>query len=273
MKIQIVIPAINCWDKYSKACIESVKTKHEYRILFIDNGSEDNTKEEAGKLVSDIFSHHRNEDRWSCAKSWNFGVNDAFERGFDYVLVLNNDIILHPDAIDNIITRFEITNTVLTAGVTKINPIFISCLNVRSECPNPSDILNLKVEDKLNVPESLHPDFSAFMINKECWEQIGEFDEGFEPAYFEDNDYHYRIQLASKKAICLPTAMFYHYGSGTQNQDITKPIVNGVQFEGNRFYFNKKWGGVPGQEKYIVPFNNDAFTMKACKQDIVQIRY
>lgn len=45
-KIQIVIPCINLWSKYTKNCINSIKTKYEYRILLIDNGSTDETKEE-----------------------------------------------------------------------------------------------------------------------------------------------------------------------------------------------------------------------------------
>ena len=243
MKVQIVIPCINLWAKYTKPCIDSIKTKYEHRILLIDNGSSDETKEEASKLVSATFAHKRNEEPWGCAQSWNYGVKDAFERGYDYVVILNNDIILHPEAIDRLINRF-------TGDV-----VMTSCLNIRGEVDNPLYVLNLKSEDKKDVPESEHPDFSAFAISKECWDKIGTFDDNFKPAYFEDNDYHHRIQLANAKAVCVPTAMFYHFGSRTQNEATNAPICSSPQFERNREYYQHKWGGVPGQETYLKPFN------------------
>ena len=246
-KIAIVIPAINLWNKYTKSCLESIKTKHEYRILLIDNGSTDETKEEAGKLVSNNFSHLRNEEPWSCARSWNYGVNDAFTRGYDYVLILNNDIILHPEAIDIMVERFEKEKD--------SDLVMVTCLDVRGECEYPVDVVELSPEKKKDVPESPHPNFSAFMINKKCWDIIGEFDENFRPCYFEDNDYHHRIELAQMKAVCLPTAMFYHYGSRTQNEAIGRPICSSPQFEYNGRYYQNKWGGVPGSESFATPFN------------------
>ena len=246
MKIQIVILGVNCWNRYTKKALESIKTKYDYRILFIDNGSVDETKDEAGKLVSEKFSHHRNEDNWGTCRSWNFGIEDGFTRGAEYVLVLNNDIILHPDSIDRIIERFDKKEE---------NLAMITMMDVRGECVVPENIFNLKSQDKEITFESEHPNFSAFMINKLCWDKVGKFDEGFFPAYFEDNDWHYRIKLLGFKAITLPTAMFYHYGSGTQNADKGNPLVKGIQFDRNRDYYAKKWGGTPEAEKYIKPFN------------------
>ncbi len=253
-RIQVIIPAINLWAKYSKPCIESVVKAcegYDYRILFIDNGSTDETIVEAGKLVSDRFSHHRNEKPWGCAQSWNFGVKDAFERGYDLVLILNNDILLHEDSVVELVHRMSVCKP-----EDKDKPVaMVTCMDVKGECPQPLAVFDLKVEDKLQVAEAENPCFSAFMIDKNCWEKIGEFDEEFRPAYFEDNDYHYRINLAGMKAIVLPTAMFYHYGSGTQNEALDGPVVTGPLFERNRDYYKIKWGDVPGQETFTVPFN------------------
>lgn len=247
-KIQIVIPCINLWSKYTKPCLDSIKSKHEHRIVLINNGSTDETCSEVGKLVSESFVHVHNDVSWSCAKSWNYGIKDGFYKGFDYVLVLNNDILLHPDAIDRMVERFEKKDADI---------VMVSCLDVRGECANPTDVFNLELENKLDTPESPHPNFSAFMINKECWDKIGEFDEKFVPCYFEDNDYHHRIELAGLKAICLPTAMFYHFGSRTQNEAIGAniPMCSSPQFEINRAYYKTKWGGIPGKETFLKPFN------------------
>lgn len=40
--------------------------------------------------------------------------------------------------------------------------------------------------------------YSFFLIREECWQKIGEFDEGFWPAYSEDNDYFERMSRSKK---------------------------------------------------------------------------
>ena len=256
MKVAIIIPSINLWNQYTKPCIDSIKTSHNYRILLIDNASTDETLVEAGKLVSDTFSHRRNNVRLSCAQSWNMGIKDAWERGFDYVLVLNNDVILHPDCIDRMVERFE------KGGVG-----MVTALDVRGECALPMMIMNKKSKDYEDVPEAPHPNFSCYMINKECWDIVGEIDEGFEKAYWEDNDFHKRMVLSGVNAIVYPPALFYHFGSKTQNEALGKPIVDGQLFEKNRAYYKGKWGGNPGEDKYEHPFNNEKFTVKYTKQN------
>jgi GT2 family glycosyltransferase len=256
-KVQIIMPAINLWAKYTKAAIDSVNRAMvrakahgiETRLLFIDNASTDETKDEAGKMVSDLFCHKRNEERWGFQKSVNYGINDAFERDFDLAFVVNNDIVLHPEAIWRIAQCFE-----------KGDVAMVTCLDVSGEMQEkhiaPGDISLLLSQDKEDVPESPHPSFSAFAINKECWETIGEFDELFAPAYFEDNDFHYRMKLAGLTGIVHPPAMFYHYGSRTTNEagENGVLVVSGGMFENNRAAYVRKWGGVPGQERFKTPY-------------------
>lgn len=266
MKLQIIIPAINLWDKYSKPCIQSVQEAMVYakkhgidcRILFIDNASTDNTRDEAGKMVSDLFCHHRNEERWGFQKSVNFGVNDAWERGYDLALVMNNDTLLHPQAIWRLIDRAKIDDDRFP------NVGMITCMDVRSET-TPFLLSSMDIKQKEGVEEAPHPNFSAFMISKQMWEAVGEFDEVFAPAYFEDNDYHYRMDLAGYDAIVLPTALFYHHGSGTQNEanEDGTPVVPSPAFEANRAKYAEKWGGVPGEEKYDVPYNNPELNLSS----------
>lgn len=271
MKIQIVVPAINLWEKYTKAALDSVSEAMmrakahgiDCRVLFIDNASTDQTKIEAGKLVSELFSHKRNEERWGFQKSVNYGVNDAFERGFDIALVCNNDIVLHPEALWRLAERFE-------KGDSELG--MVTCMDVRGEMNEkgiaPSDIGRLVAQDYLEVEEAPHPNFSAFAVNRFCWETVGEFDEAFAPAYFEDNDYHYRMKLAGVEAVVYPPALFYHYGSRTQNEanESGLPIMPPPMFENNRATYVRKWGGVPNEEKWKYPFDNPALDFWTTKQ-------
>jgi GT2 family glycosyltransferase len=253
-RVQIVIPVINLWRDYTKPCLASViraSQNIDYRIFLIDNGSTDETQEEARKLISDRFIYHRNETSWPLAQTWNYGIRRAFEDAYDYVFVINNDVLIHPDAIDNLVDRLKDD---------KHGLVMATCMNVKSECDQlgaPEKLFELKSKDKTDVPEAEHPDFSAFMLNKRGWDLVGEFDEGFWPAYFEDNDYHYRINLLGLKAITLPTALFYHYGSRTQNQNPNQMLVSSLLFEKNRSYILSKWGSTDADQiRYRRPFND-----------------
>lgn len=108
-----------------------------------------------------------------------------------------------------------------------------------------------------------HPDYSCFGFNPLAMNEIiGDFDENFAPAYFEDNDHHYRIKLAGFEAYSYGLAQIEHKGSQTQNADPNKPVVTSEMFEKNREYYNRKWGGWPGQETFVHPFNNPNNTLK-----------
>jgi GT2 family glycosyltransferase len=277
MKVGIVMPCINLWAKYTKPAIDSVAfamgmamAKHapmsmqDLGFLLIDNASTDETQEEAKKIKNDAgpfsaaFEYHRNEERWGFQRSVNFGVKHFFDKGFDLVLVLNNDIVIHADAISRLIERFA-----------KGGAGMVTCMDVRGECDgNPTNLQKISAKEKEPCPESPHPNFSAFMVNRECWEKVGEFDELFAPAYFEDNDFHYRTKLAGVAAVCYPPAMFLHYGSRTQNEALATPIVSGPEFENKRALFIKKWGGAPGAEVFTHPYDDASKPITSVKQTV-----
>lgn len=243
MNLAIVIPCLNLWHRYTKPCLDSLRITHPYRIILVDNGSTDETGEEAAKLVGATFQHRRYENNSGTARSWNYGIADGFEKGADYVAVLNNDILCHPGCIDRLARRMGDNNIAMATA-----------LDVRGEVGAPEEVLTIPDDAKDGVAESEHPNFSAFMLSRHCWNTVGPFDDGFFPAYFEDNDYHRRIVLAGLRAIVHPPAMFYHFGSRTQNESKGLPVVSSETFERNRAYYVKKWGGPPGAEKFSTQF-------------------
>jgi GT2 family glycosyltransferase len=243
MNLAIVIPCMNLWRRYTRPCLDSLNAGYPHRIILVDNGSTDETCEEAGRLVGPSFQHRRYETNSGTARSWNYGIADGFEKGADYVLVLNNDILCHPECINRMARRMQRNDVALATA-----------FDVREEVAAPEDVFRIPADSKDGVAESAHPNFSAFALTRDCWETVGTFDEGFFPAYFEDNDYHRRIVLAGLKAVAHPPAMFYHYGSRTQNESGASPVVPGDLFEKNRAYYASKWGGPPGAESYATPF-------------------
>lgn len=269
IKVGIVMPCINLWAKYTRPALDSVieamlvaddKRNIVSSVLLIDNASTDETKTEGPKYFSGptgegFFEriYHRNEEQWGFQRSVNFGVNHFFDKGYDYVLVLNNDIVLHGNAIWRLVERFE------KGGVS-----MATCLDVTGECfRNPAQLKKIGDKAKETCPEAPHPCFSAFMVNKDCWDKVGEFDEVYFPAYYEDNDYHYRMKLAGLLAITYPPAMFFHWGSATQNEAIGRPLTD----SGNQYaQFVRKWGAGPGVEVFTHPYNEEAKAITSTKQ-------
>lgn len=91
-------------------------------------------------------------------------------------------------------------------------------------------------------------------FRREIFDKVGRFDEAFHPAYFEDNDFAYRIKLAynlhppywPKVDVDAWVRSFAHgerYG--------------GVQADGGALlrYYTDKWGGPPGKETFTTPFD------------------
>jgi GT2 family glycosyltransferase len=149
------------------------------------------------------------------ASSWNFLINRAIEQGETNFLILNDDVILKKG--ESIIN--EIINT------HKGNNNFYVCY------------------------ASNH--WSSYILNKEIYEQVGEFDENFKRCFFEDNDYAYRMKLKGVNYHIdqrLNPEVFLNNGS-----TIIDPTLRGEHE--NREYFVKKWGGMPNEEKYLTPFN------------------
>jgi len=94
--------------------------------------------------------------------------------------------------------------------------------------------------------------WSAFLINKSVFNKVGDFDEGFYPAYFEDNDYVYRMKLAKvviKKNMKMMPKNMKHSSSIAKDPSLNKDFLK------LKKRYIDKWGGEPEREKYKTPFN------------------
>jgi GT2 family glycosyltransferase len=113
-----------------------------------------------------------------------------------------------------------------------------------------NDIISNSNENYMHVPDYKY-NWSAFILNKYIFDIVGEFDEGFTKCYFEDNDYAYRVKLANMKIKVEPLLNAEVYrNSMTIQKD---PFLS--TFAENQKYYISKWGGMPEQETFKIPFN------------------
>jgi GT2 family glycosyltransferase len=248
VKIGIICVALNCLE-YSKQTLDSIQTSHPYEIIFIDNGSTDGTKEWLNTRP-DIISI-KNPIVSGLAACWNLGIKRAINDDCDLFFVINNDMVLAKNTIDNLVKKIKTEKYVMVTGV-------------NDQSITPDKMKDIEKEYDENEPDNEHPDFSCFMINKDCIEKIGLFDENMLVAYFEDSDFHARIALANEKAVSTVSGTYYHLCSQTiKNNPHLKKIIEEA-FKHNREYFISKYGceplgDVPNmREKYFkIPFNGN----------------
>lgn len=223
MYIGIVIPVLNQFQKAADA-IASINTRHKYEVK--------------------IIPQYRIDQSLSAA--WNQGLDWSLSRHHSFTLIINDDILFAPQCIDNMVTSFlqleQDSKCVMITGN-----------NVRSLYDDPLHTLEYRT-DVRSYQEC--PDFACFMVRPTIKFRIGQFDENFSPAYFEDNDYHYRINLAGLHAFNDVSAPYYHYGSQTQNANSNMPVVPPFAFQLNQSYYIGKWGGQPGSETFMHPYND-----------------
>jgi len=253
-QVVIVTPYINLYE-YILKLIKSVHTQYSYVFALIDNGSDNETKKELKYLrEKPEFAMVENPTNIGVAASWNQGIKFAKQAfNADWVVILNNDILLHPSCIDKMIEVSE-----------KGSFPLVSATDKAKECETPEKIFDLAIPENEIIVDK--PEFSCYVLNIRLLQKLGErelkdhefpglFDEKFYPAYFEDNDFHYRLKLAGMRGVKTNQAIYYHFGSRTirENKNMEN-IVKNSYLENEQKYIDK-WGGKPGEEKHIIPYN------------------
>ncbi len=238
----IALPSYNLLE-YTQRCLTTVSLKTPFYLVLIDNGSEDGTGAFFRDLAraKNVFAFVLPENG-GCAAGWNLAVQFSMEQlGCDKVIVLNNDTLLLPGTLDILLKDLDLPDVGMATAK-----------DISGRCVDEAAFFKRIPSNFGPYPET--PDFSCFGVNKKCIEKVGYFDEMFYPAYFEDNDYHFRMKGNSLKAVCDLTNYYWHYGSRTKKQDPMFDAWIRERYVANRAYYIEKWGGEPGHETYSVAF-------------------
>lgn len=240
----------------TEAAIESFLAQDigSVRVLVVNNESTDNT---APWLV---YAHRQ----WSVESIHIYpqqGVAHAWNRALEYlfgprveadrVLVCNNDVRLRSDAY----TMLDRESAPFVTGVGTDDEGELG-VPIRLRL---SDRFSSNSEFVVDCERRPHPDFSCFLIRRDCYSLVGPFDENYRIAFAEDADYHVRMSLQHICAYCIDLP-FYHVGGGSQTikraTDIEAQLIS-EQAERNRQYFERKWGFEVASPEYYEFFATD----------------
>jgi GT2 family glycosyltransferase len=225
--------------------LASVKTRYPLDTLAMINAF----RSEADLAwLREKFAHVEPNDRNNLSRAWNKGIRLAFERGADYVIVANADLVFHPLCIDNLV------------ACAQAEPDAVIWSTARWHDPITFERARLEPRSVFDF------DWSCFMVDRRLFAEVGEFDEGFNPAYFEDLDMTRRIILANRRSARCRAALILHREAGTIRGLIDcadDEVPGAVEFlkrlrgflDVNEARYARKWGGGQSRETFTVPFN------------------
>ncbi len=231
-------------------------------VLILDNGREES--DETERYVEELENkrvHYMATpgSTTSVSSSWNFGLRYVFDKGAEYCLVCNNDVLLREDTYEQLLAHGGgFVTAVGSDDPTSVNPHYFG----PDQTPENPGITWQSEDGKwihlepTSVPRP-HPDFSCYVIRKETYEEIGPFDQGYEIAFCEDWDYHCRLHLGGIEAVSIGIP-FYHVGSATiRRSEGRKAAEISDAAKRNRDYFAAKWAFRGATDEYSEFFKTD----------------
>lgn len=195
-------------------------------MILVDNDSTDETGPWA--RAQDGVFHVYCSPQIGVSRAWNLGLKYVFNTLKEpYALVSNNDVMLRNDFYRLLVEH--------GGGL-------ISGMAVEKE----SEMQGI-------ARTSVHPDFSCFLLRREVWKKVGEFNtEMF--LYASDCDYHVRMHRKGIKALKLGIP-FLHFSSSTLKHlpPAAADEVN-KQADADREVFKRLYGCMPGEPAYEALF-------------------
>lgn len=236
--------------KYIADCLNSVEkqTFSDYDILVIDNGSTDNTVEYIKQNHPQI-TVIKNIKNLGFAKAHNQAIKYS---NSPFVLILNQDVILAPTYLENLIKVIE-NNQVIAAVSGKLLKIKTSIDDIETKIKTKLiDTTALKIfknrrvidlgsgENDNGQFDKLEEVFgfsaTALLFRREALEKARiilphkNIDEFFDEDFFsykEDIDLSWRLQILGWKFLYVPSALAFHYRSAVcPLNDNFREIIN-----------------------------------------------
>ena len=223
-KVSIVILNWN-GKKDTIECLNSLKkiTYPNYEIILVDNGSTDGSVKCFKKLYPEI-EIIVNKENLGFAEGNNVGIRKAFENQAEFVLALNNDTVVDPTFLSELV---NVARADPKIGI--VGPAIYSYTE-------PETLQQYGGEMKLNQALSIHntkislnTDFDfisgcSMLINSNIFKSVGLFDTTFF-AYYEDNDFCVRVKNKGYRLVMSPKAKIWHKGSASTGGYMSKKFL------------------------------------------------
>jgi len=222
--------------KVIEECLEALlnNTYKNYEIIIVDNASKDNSLELAKKVI-ELFPRKkiiRNKKNLFFAEGNNIGIEHS---NGDYVVVLNNDVVVEGNFIYEVVKAFEDE----TVGACQPK---VMLYNDPERIDNAGNFIDSfgysqgrgrgeadegQYDNKKDI---LFAGGAVMALRKTILDEIGSFDSKFY-AYCEDLDLSWRIRLKGYKIRLISEAKVYHHVGAVTSEEIKNiEVKNNLSF-------------------------------------------
>jgi GT2 family glycosyltransferase len=295
-KVAIIILNWNGWENTIE-CLESLyKIDYpNYEIILVDNGSKDDSVRKIGeyadgkirveskffqydfsnkplKLIKPInsclpflqFNREliliENKTNLGFAVGTNVGMRLAQKQQADYVLLLNNDIVVERKFLSELINAVEETPLMGIAGPTIYYYDHPNAVDFAGENLTLWQVKGKEFYTISKIPREVDKIEGSCMLIRRCLlDKIGLLYPKFW-AYWEETDLCFRAKKAGFKVVYLPKSEVWHKVAsslGGENNSLRQYYLNR-----NRFLFAKRNLSLGNQAKFLVYFFGYEFWLK-----------
>lgn len=232
-KTAIITLTYNKLEVATKPYLDSLyqyTDENEFDLIIVDNASSDGTID----YVKDFAKNHNNitiicnNENLGYSKGNNIGIKSVIDKDYEYIALLNNDILFIPNWLEDTISVFSenkrlgmVSPRIQTSKKITIN----NYLNKYQ---------NFLKKFKGKYSYSIEPLFCCVFIKKDLIKNIGLMDEAYTPAFWEDCDYCFRAMYKGYSLARSNISFVFH------NHSTTSKLVPSEIFEKNKEYFFKK---------------------------------
>jgi len=210
MKLAICCPIYNCLED-TKRFLESIKTKHSYRIILFDNGSKDGSFEwltyddEAKRLPLTLLHSDTN-------LGISIGANNAMREAIKdpevtHILYVNNDIVFRPETVDLLIWAWDNRQD---DKMIRVSAVDIRESHFKSYEEGLENVMSRDISRKQFIYGG---SYTCFIWDKQAIEKAGLLDENVD--YYDDNIHAEETLRRGFYSTTFIAALIYHKGSGT----------------------------------------------------------
>ena len=235
-------------------CIDSVfnLSFKDYDLYVVDNASSDGSAEAIEAAYGNRVILIKNEENTGGSGGFNTGMREALKKEYRYLYLLDNDIILHENALTELYNYLEGHQDVGIAGsllYSMDHPTEIQELGADIDWDNFTIKPNFKGNIDLGVPIELECDYvpaCSLLVRTEAIKKVGLMEEtNF--IYWDDIEWGHRMKLHGYKVVACSGSKVWHKMGAARKVN----TFNTYYFWRNRVHFFVKYSDINHIRQFI----------------------